>query len=317
MSDQEKVVLPECGYPQLVDIVKAYSDFGKDVIFPQKLHEILLQKMPAAQISRSSKFLASVGLIEGGKWNGYRVTPLGLQLGKAFTDNDPFTIARIWHKIVSEQVFLQKVMGTIKHNGSVDKGRLKKFIVTESGRTLKNKGQYDHAFSMYAVTLIEILKEAHLIAETSGGAINIRQENSASTFISLDRINDLYEVKSVFDCSRLIRYCEEINDNYEKGNYASVGFLARAIVDHVPPIFNQNSFSSVAAQIPGERHTSFKKSCDRLDKSLKNIVDRSIHKQIDAVSIPPFKEEIDFSNDLNTLLARVVEELKTTWRKND
>lgn len=305
MKKNVKFPLPGSGYPQLMEIIRAYATWGIDEVTTQKLHANLLKKIATWDISRNSKFLEKIAIIETvGKSGVYRVTQNGLHLGKAFADNDLIAISKIWRKLLAEQSFFGKVLNTIKFSGSVSKSALKKFIVAESGNTLTG-----HAFDQYAVTIIEILKAAHLVVEPSRSTIKIRQENSSSGFINFDLISLLEGSDSAFDCSRLIRYCEEINDNYERGNYASVSFLARAIVDHIPPIFNQKSFASVAAQVSGERHGSFKKSCEALDKSLKNIVDRSIHKQIDSVDIPPFKEEINFSQDLNTVLARVVEEL--------
>ena len=246
-----------------------------------------------------------MGIIENtGKEGYYRVTKHGIRLGKASEDNELIVVTKVWKQLIENQDFFDKVLSTIKYSGAVNKGDLKNYIISASGN--KPTG---HAFDQHAVTIIEILKAAHLITQPSRHVIKIEPENTSGGFINLEIINRLENIGSVYDCSRLIRYCEEINDNYERGNYAAVGFLSRAIVDHIPPIFNQKNFAGVAAQLPGERHVSFKKSCEALDKSLKNIVDRSIHKQMDSVDIPPFPEEINFSQDLNTVLARVVEEL--------
>jgi len=307
MKRNAKFPLPGSGYPQLMEIIRAYSVWGEEIIGAKKLHENLLKKFATSDISRNSKFLVTMGIIEGiqvGNEQGYRVTKSGFRLGVASADNNLIEVSKTWRQLIDKQSFFDKVLNTIKFSGFVNKGDLKTFIVTESGNELTG-----HSFDQHAVTVIEILKAAHLVVESSRYEIKIRQESSSSGFINLDLINLLEKTESDFDCSRLIRYCEEINDNYERGNYASVGFLSRAIVDHIPPIFNQKSFAGIAAQVSGERHTSFKKSCEALDKSLKNIVDRSIHKQINSADIPPFKEEINFSQDLNTVLARVVEEL--------
>jgi len=110
-----------------------------------------------------------------------------------------------------------------------------------------------------------------------------------------------------FDTIRLAKYCEEINDNFERGNFSSVIFLSRAVLDHCPPIFNQSSFASVAANSKGK---SFKRVALRLNESLKNIADHHIHRQISPKELLPSLPEIDFSNDLNYLLARIVEILQ-------
>ena len=273
------------------------------------LHAYLLKKIDTSDISRNSKFLVAIGIIEiattNGSLNYYKLTKIGTKLGSAIENNDAIEISKIWRFLTEKHPFFEKILSTVKFSGHVEKERLKKYIVSASGKELTR-----HRFDVDAVTTLEILEHAHLI-ETTRKTVNVKQKRSENVFINLDIINALEKNESAFDCSRLIRYCEEINDNYERGNYASVGFLSRAIVDHIPPIFNQKSFSSLATQTSGERHASFKKSCESLDKSLKHIVDRSIHKQINSADIPPFKEEVNFSQDLNTILARVVEELRT------
>lgn len=126
-------------------------------------------------------------------------------------------------------------------------------------------------------------------------------------FISEDKIQQLREARSDdFDLSRLIRYCEEINDNYRRGNYSSVAFLSRAVLDHIPPIFGQANFNAVAAQAKGR---SLKKVASRLDNSLRRIADHHLHKQISGKESLPSAEEIDYSGDLNFLIGRVLETL--------
>jgi hypothetical protein len=133
-------------------------------------------------------------------------------------------------------------------------------------------------------------------------------DKPVSNFIDATLIGQLQSIASKdFDLTRLIRYCEEINNNFKLKNYSSVIFLARAILDHCPPIFGQTSFDAVAAQYGG---ISFKSVAQRLNVSLKKIADHHIHKQIGKKEVLPVPEEIDFSNNLNFLLARIIEKLE-------
>jgi len=126
-------------------------------------------------------------------------------------------------------------------------------------------------------------------------------------FISQRNIEQLKEISNEnYDVSRLIKYCEEINDNFIGENYSSVVFLSRAILDHCPPIFGQRNFDSVVAQCGG---SSFKSVLGRLNTSLKKIADHHIHKHISKKESLPVEEEIDFSTDLNFLLGRIIENL--------
>jgi AraC-like DNA-binding protein len=126
-------------------------------------------------------------------------------------------------------------------------------------------------------------------------------------FIATELIDQLGQLQNPdFDLTRLLRYCEEINDNYSRGNYLSVAFLSRGLLDHCPPIFGQPSFDAVAAYAEGR---SFRSVAERLNKSLKKIAEHHMHKQIGKKEMPPTLEEINFSADLSFLLGRIAENL--------
>jgi hypothetical protein len=111
---------------------------------------------------------------------------------------------------------------------------------------------------------------------------------------------------SNFDVARLIKYCEEINDNFIRENYSSVLFLSRAILDHCPPIFGEKNFKSVADHW---KHHSGKHLMIKLKDTLKPIADHSLHKHISNKESLPVKEEIDFIIQLNFLLGQIIEKL--------
>ncbi|OGO12188.1 MAG: hypothetical protein A2Y93_10465 [Chloroflexi bacterium RBG_13_68_17] len=104
----------------------------------------------------------------------------------------------------------------------------------------------------------------------------------------------------------MVSFCEEINDNFSRANYSSVIFLSRSILYHCPPIFQEPNFESVAAHIEGK---SSRATLNRLNQSLKDIADHHIHRQISRKEVLPTAEEVDFSNDINHLLSRIVENL--------
>ncbi len=151
---------------------------------------------------------------------------------------------------------------------------------------------------------------------SNDGATNGKSIHQESPSIANDSRNGLIDLSLIeqlkiiqnrdFDLTRLIKYCDEINDNFKSKNFSSVIFLARAILDNCSPIFGQPSFDAVAAQYGG---ASFKSIAQRLNTSLKKIADHHVHKQIGKKEVLPVQEEIDFSNDLNFLLARMIERL--------
>ncbi len=67
------------------------------------------------------------------------------------------------------------------------------------------------------------------------------------TYVDPKRIAELKAIASThFDLTRLIEYCDELNKCYADECYLAVAMLTRAILDHVPPIFQFNSFTEVA-----------------------------------------------------------------------
>lgn len=135
----------------------------------------------------------------------------------------------------------------------------------------------------------------------------VHAELDRLALISQDLISQLRNIQSnQFDLSRLVKYCEEANDNYIRGNFSSVLFGCRAILDHCPPIFGEENFDGVAAHTKGR---SSKATLVRLNESLRDITDHHLHKQIGKKEVLPTAEEVGFSNDLNHLIARIIEKL--------
>jgi hypothetical protein len=130
-------------------------------------------------------------------------------------------------------------------------------------------------------------------------------------FVDKSRIEDLKSISNPqFDLKRLIKLCEEINQNYIQGNYLSVAMVGRTILHHVPPIFGQKSFKEVANNYGGaSSKKSFKKSMQHLLNSLKNIGDNHRHKQIESKESLPARTQVNFSQDMDVLLAEIIMKL--------
>jgi hypothetical protein len=124
-------------------------------------------------------------------------------------------------------------------------------------------------------------------------------------FISHSRIQELRDCKNPkFDLEKLIRICEEINHNFEHGNYFSVGVLGRAVLDHVPPIFqNQKTFQQVISQAPG----SIKKQFNNLDQNVRDIADTMLHFPIGQKETLPNSYTIGYGQLLDVLLQQVIQ----------
>jgi len=126
-------------------------------------------------------------------------------------------------------------------------------------------------------------------------------------FINESRLQELKDISSKpskFDFSKLIKLCEELNSNYSKGNYYSTAMITRAIMDHVPPIFEQNSFAQVANNYSGSK--SFKNMMNHLNNFQKHISDGILHEQIRDSEALPNATQVNCSQALDTLLGEIV-----------
>ena len=106
-----------------------------------------------------------------------------------------------------------------------------------------------------------------------------------------------------YDLCKLIRLCEELNSSYLHKSYFAVAMLTRAIIDHIPLIFNCNNFPEVANNYQCDK--SFKKSMQNLQNSLRNISDGILHSHIRNKESLPNETQVNFYSDLDLLLSEI------------
>jgi len=124
----------------------------------------------------------------------------------------------------------------------------------------------------------------------------------------VQRLNELQQIKSAkFDLAKLVKLCQELNLCYANDCFLAVAMLLRAILDHVPPIFSCKNFQDVCAQHGGK---SFKGNMKHLEGSLRHIADQHLHVQIRSKETLPTRGQVNFSQDLDVLLAEIVRILK-------
>jgi len=139
--------------------------------------------------------------------------------------------------------------------------------------------------------------------------LNNNNFRNGKLYVDKTRIQQLKDIKSLnFDLSKLIQLCIELN-NQSNENFFSITFLLRAIIDHVPPVFNYNNFSEFSSNyVSGTK--SFQKAMKQLNNSLRNVADNNIHSQIRKKEILPTVAQIDFTQDLDLLLSEIIRVLK-------
>lgn len=131
-------------------------------------------------------------------------------------------------------------------------------------------------------------------------------------YVSLKRIEELNNLESEkFDLIKLVQLCKELNDAYRLDNFYTVVVLVRTIINHVPPIFSQNNFASVASQYKSDGNAkSFKESMEHLENSSRKIADSYVHSTIRKQESLPTSVQVDFKQGLDVLLSEVVRILK-------
>jgi len=96
--------------------------------------------------------------------------------------------------------------------------------------------------------------------------------------------------------------------SYSDESILSVGRTGGAILDHVPPMLGKQTFADVANNYSGP--SSFKKSMQNLQLSLRNIADAHLHVPIRQKEVLPTGQQVDFHKDLDVLLGEIVRTLK-------
>ena len=123
-------------------------------------------------------------------------------------------------------------------------------------------------------------------------------------FVHPGRIEALRSLQSdEVDLSRVVQLCEELNSSLAVGNFYSIALLARALLDHVPPVFDCRSFKEVANNFAQQ---SAKRSLLNLENSVRPISDGLLHQQMRRTEWLPNPVTVNFSRDLDVLLAEVV-----------
>jgi hypothetical protein len=126
-----------------------------------------------------------------------------------------------------------------------------------------------------------------------------------SHFVNTARIAELQAANSsTYDLTKLIQICLELNNAFTTESYISIIMLTRGLIDHVPPLFGATSFARVASSYGGTR--SFKDSMQHLENSSRKIADQHLHSPIRKKEVLPNFTQVDFSNDIDVLLAEIV-----------
>lgn len=125
-----------------------------------------------------------------------------------------------------------------------------------------------------------------------------------SYFVENSILLQLSQIKSdKYDLTKLIKMCKELNDNFSLGNYISCGMLIRAILDHIPPIFDKGTFTEVVNNYGPK---SFKDIIAPLEETARKISDSYLHNHIQKKEIIPGRMQVNFQPNMDVLLSEVI-----------
>ena len=184
-----------------------------------------------------------------------------------------------------------------------NKSRLLDKIIN-SREIIKSKNQ-KNKYCLHAKTLESLKNELPTFIPNAKPII----KSNKNEYVSLSRIKEIQSIKNKdYDLSKLLKYCEELNTSYSFDLYLTMILITRAIIDHVPPIFNCKSFSEVCNNYNGSK--SFKESMTHLNNSSRKIADLHLHTQIRKKEVLPNITQVDFSNDIDVLIGEIFRILK-------
>lgn len=144
------------------------------------------------------------------------------------------------------------------------------------------------------------------IEELSTSKVNLFDQ---SLYVHEERLAELRDLKSHrYDFVKLVRICEEMNSCMQNSNFLALGALIRMLLDHIPPIFECNSFKELASNYKAGR--SLKGTLQNLEGSSRNISDGILHQSIRKKEALPTLTQVNFSQDIDVLLSEVVRKVR-------
>ena len=130
-------------------------------------------------------------------------------------------------------------------------------------------------------------------------------QDKRDIYVNEERLKTLRTIRTDdFDLAKLIRLLEELNECSQADCHMATIMIVRAVLDHVPPIFGFGTFKEVANNYRGQG--SFKISMEHLENSSRKIADQHLHGAIRNKEVLPNKTQVNFSNELDVLLAEIV-----------
>lgn len=299
-------VLPDTKRPKLEEIIKWFYNAQLEMkhgVTTGELKKYSNGKISQQASSGSVAFLVDLKILNPpDKDHRYTLTDFGRKFGALIFRNAP-DLSSLWEEAVRKSQFVMNIVYDIESAVYYEKFDLAKVIVSQAGKSWKIESS-----RRGATTILDILETADLIQITKINnefRIIANKPKIKNPFILVERISTLQFIDNEkYDLSKMIELCKEINHCYEKEYYYAVGMLIRALLDHVPPIFNQKNWDGIINNYGGGGK-SFKESMKTLD-GFRDVFDKYIHSQISNKEDVANERQIDCKSLLDVLLGETI-----------
>ncbi len=167
MSD-DGFPLPGSSYEELTKIIQAYSHTTAGA----SLRDISSRTggLHTTTISKNSRFLAALNIIEGGQKKV--ATALCKQLGHALEHHMPEEMATAWHAVIEPNEFMQQLLSAIRIRRGMDRSALQAHVAYSSGQSKSS------ATMTGAGTIVDILLASGVVVEANDKLVLANTANS-------------------------------------------------------------------------------------------------------------------------------------------
>lgn len=162
---EERFRLPGSSYEELVKIIRAYGNLGKEAV-PADVGQLAV--VHGTIVSRNNAFLVGIGVITGGRKK--MVTEKGLALARALDHDMPDAIMQTWREVVLATEFLQKLVTAVRIRKGMEHSTLQAHVAYSAGLP---KSQ---SVMTGAGAVVDILKASGLIKEHEGKLVATTDE---------------------------------------------------------------------------------------------------------------------------------------------
>lgn len=180
-----------------------------------------------------------------------------------------------------------------------------KYSLQEAKLFLQKRGH--NFYENKSSSRIRYTNECKIVTDKFINTKNSVLTSTQGDYVFKERLEELNSIStSKYDLKKLIRLCNELNLAHKYDLRYAKAALVRAICDHIPPIFDFDTFAEVTANHHAEGNSkSFKGGMKRLHEFFKHVADGVMHSHIRSKESLPTKDQLDYSRELDFLLQEV------------